>query len=317
MAIDLDAIKAKLANRPRGKLDEDRQSIKWIKTPREGQIKVIFLPPLHGATTPGLLQYTHWNIPELNRLTCLRTFEKTCPLCEMLKEIQTKVPEDVLKGYTSQGRSIHNVIVLDDMTTPETEPCVLSSSEYTYWWLMQSILDPETGDITDVNNAHPVILRRVSAGGRFERIISLHKRPLASTQEKIQEILNKAPDLSKIWKDSDELYQKLQTAGKAIVEDLLSKSDILNNSGIPTPTQVQETIKPSESVFEATPPVQNTVQSSVQTPQSNVQAPQVNSVQSKASDKPKDAPACWGKHNPDDEKCELCVFELNCQEASK
>ena len=299
MAIDLNAIKAKLANKPKGKSEEGTQSnIKWVKAPREGQIKVIFLPPLHGETTPGMLQYTHWGIPELNRLTCLRTFEKTCPMCERLKEIQNKVPEDVLKAYRSQERSVHNVIVLEDPSIPENEPCVYTSSGYTYWWLLQSILDPETGDITKVEQAHPVTFKRVSAGGRFERIISLHGRPLAPTPEQIQEILKKAPDLKKIWKDSDDLYNKLDVAGKSIVEELLAKSEVLKESSIPTPTQV---ITPSENV--SPQPASQPIAQPVSNP-----APAA-----KATEKPKDAPDCWGQHSSENEKCGLCPFELDCE----
>lgn len=334
MAINIQEIQAKLANRPRSSSSGEKTEFKWYKLPKEGEAKIIFLPPTHEETVPGLVQWTHWNIPEVNHLTCLRTFEKTCPYCEALKNIQNKVSDDILKQYQSTGRAVHNVLVIGDKSIPANEPQIMTSGEYTYWWLLEQILNQEVGDITDPHAAHSVTFKRTTPGGRFERIISLRPIPIAETEEAIQAILAKAANLHNIWKYSQELEDKLKTAADVAVQDLLNKTSIMMDPSphnIPTPSALkpqaapqpvqQAPVMPSEASFPSAPTPQPQVApqpAPVAQPQAAVSSQPILNVN---PSNPLNKPECFGQYPPEGDKrdsvCSLCPMEIECETASK
>ena len=308
--INLSEIQAKLASRPKSGGNFERSEFKWYRLPREGEAKIIFLPPTGGSSVPGMIQWTHWSVPELGHLTCLRTFDKVCPYCEYLKEIQNKTSEELLKQYQSSSRAVHNVLVLGDRNIPQNESHILTSGEYTYWWLLEQILNQEVGDITDPRAAHSVIFKRVTPGGRFERVISLKAMPIADSEEGIKKILDSAADLQNIWKYSEDLEQKLEKGGKLAVEDILSKTEAMSNpvTSVPSPSPI-----PSIPV-NAQPNPASFVN---QTPQAPVQQSPVQTTSPSEMGNPLDHPECFGKYPGEgNDKCSLCFSEIECGQAT-
>lgn len=300
--VDLEEIRSRLQGRNNGKINggtqQNREKATWWKLPIEvGESKVMFLPPVNSGT-PGKIQFTHWNVPEVNRLTCLKTFDKTCPICEMIKEFGNKVPEDIIKGYVAQERAVHNVLVLDNPKIPPNQPVVLVSSPYNYWWLLEQILNPDVGDITNINDNHSVIFKRVQRAGKMERSIALKGRPIANTQAEIDDIISKCVDFNKLWVYSEELESNLKVAADAIYQDLSAKMSVVsslgsNSDAIPEPSQVQRDTQ--------------AVENAIATGNIGVK-------------KPADANDCFGSHldesHPEYNKCMMCSYEIECQEAS-
>jgi len=290
MAIDLEAARAMLENRPKSSSGGDGD-LRWVSFPKEGEMKIRFLPPAKESSLPGRIINTHWNLLDDDRsykkCLCFKTFKEECPICNMLELYNDRINTD---DWQASARSYINVLVLENSEYDSTLPYILGSSDYNLYWLLENIIDPDIGDITDPINGHNVTFTRKTPNGAFDRKISLKTTPIADSEERISNILNNIFDLSKIWKAPDDEYliyaKKLaKNTEKVIKERLLKLTQENQESDIDEQENKKEDDK-KESNNNST-------------------------INSKA---PKGAPDCFGIDWKEDlKKCQVCPHEFLCQ----
>lgn len=326
--MDLDKIKEILNSRPKSGAakEESGPNYNWFRIPRSGEIKLRFLPPTPQSGVPGKIVYKHYNIPEKGNINCAKTWKMECPLCKMLEELKYKFEESTLEPFKCIARAYHNVLVLGgsgsnayDTTTnkpadPKT-PYILASSEFNFYWLLERISDPDTGDITDPRTGSAVVFKRKRDGGPLERNVARAASPIADTDEQIEKILASLPELDNIWRYPDDKYfSAINLVTDTLRHQILTTAEQL----VSKPSSAPED-KPEEKPNKASVPGKSG--DSVKAPDLTGRVEEINDdtppiPKAAKPAKPADAPDCYGKHTPDAEKCSLCICELDCQEAS-
>ena len=280
--IDLTQAKQMLEKRDERRKEEGKEGdLKWYSLPEDGTVKTRILPPVGEMKLPGILIYKHYNIPNSENITCFKTWDLECPICKMLEDYDGRLD---ISDWKNVGRSFMNVLVLTDKKYDPTIPHILGGSDYNFYWLLENVLNPEVGDITDPKTGSTVEFKRKTHKGAFERIVARLQTPIADSTEKIDAILKMCSDLSKIWRTPDDEYYKMAiqsaTNLKQLIESRLLSLGDNGNVGQDTTGKKTET---------------------------------------KAADKPKGAPDCFGtkEHDPNAKKCMICPQEFFCAEKTK
>lgn len=303
MGIDLDYAKEFFENNKSKTDKREGSDRRWYSFPADSKhngkdLEVIlrFLPPMEGQKLPGKLVGTHWNIPELNKIICFKSYDLDCPMCNMLKMYKGRLE---LGDWLSNVKAYFNVLILSDPTYEERckrklEPNkvdVLNSPEYTLFWLLEQVLKPRVGDITDPVKGIDVSFQRESKGGKFKRSTFPDRTPIADSEEGIRGILAARTDLEKIWTRPDDTYFQNMKKAVALVKEVIENKIMVLSSGTgsssskPAPKEIKEA------------------------------AGTVN--ESKSSNKPAGAPACFGDpkvFNLSSQDCIKCVYDFHCQE---
>jgi len=307
----------------------------WAELPDTGSIKIRFLPGWVNSKLPGKIISKHWNIPEHNDIICFNTWKMECPICLMLEKYRNIFDTSV---WDKSSRSYTNVLIKDNPKYDPKQPYILRAGDYNLYWLVQQIMDVNVGDITDPVNGHDVIFTRKSFKGAFDRTIVLAPSPIASTNEEIEQILNKIFDLDKIWRPGDDEYYKKSVICANIIEKVINER-LLSLKNSTAPTQQYYTPQPtpaptptSQPIPTPTPqPVPAPTSQPTPTPQSesvpttqSQPIPQTESVpqthptpqqQPNNVNKPPKSPECYGTdYNVNEKKCIICAWEFNCAE---
>lgn len=325
--IDLEAARRMLTRRETEKKDEGSgggNDILWYKLPDDGMCKLRVGPPWEGASLPGKFIYKHYNIPEANNITCFKTWDMECPICKMLEQY-AEYPE-LIADFKYIVKSVINVLpIVDPRNTsiktefPPNKWHILMSGDFTLTWLIERIIDPDNGDVTDPRGGHSVEFKRRRKGGPFDRNIVIKPSPIADTEAGVVQLLSELYNLDKIWKHPDDAYVHLANEAaeycrKAIVLSLISEPG----------TGSKPTMNEAEARRNAAP---------VTTSYGNVQTAQVEKVDDAPPfDMPTGSsstgstpvapkqnsghPECWGQHDPSQDRCMICPHEVACMPVS-
>jgi len=238
MPVDKDEVRRILEEREKRRKDSgsgEPLSSLIYNLPKEGQAKIRHLPPWEGFPLPGVIIWTHWNIPEIGRAHCLKSWEfygvspkdefnHECAICMLLKVYRGLIKLD---DFIARGTGYTNSLILEDLKQPSwVDPFTPKiqrhtgnnqGEPYSFFWLLEQINNKEVGDITDPVTGSNVTYKRKKAGGPFERIVSRISTPIADTPDKIQEILGKMKKLDQIWKyPTDEEFQKIRRGAELL-----------------------------------------------------------------------------------------------------
>lgn len=321
MAIDIEAARAMLASRPKSASNNNSsQSLRFVKVPPLGELKIRFLPPMEGQKLPGRRIWKHYNMPDVKAVTCLQTFGKTCPICKVVEDMRHKMDASI-EDFESKGSTYFNVLILDGVDSDGKQcnpkiPYLLNCGEYNYWWLLDQISNVDVGDITDPMTGASVIFRRKKKNGPLDRIIARTSSPIASTEEGVQEILSQMFDMNKIWKEPDDEYlQKILMTAKAL--KIQFQETIERLSGTPVTEAVNapklDDSEPEEAEAE--------VQAEPEEKPKATPKPEPKKEEAKAAPKsdkvngfakPANAKSCFGQHK-DCDTCLECEDELECE----
>lgn len=321
MAVDLDEIRKMLKKREEEKKNNGGgggRDFNWVEMPEDGEIKIRFLPPVGNAPLPGIVVRKHYDLPEKGSLNCLAQYDMRCPICEVLEKFADKINIDT---WSPGSASYFNVNVVDHPKHKNGEVYLLRSSEFTYYWLLEQIVNPDVGDITDPRTGSNVTFKRKSHKGSFERTIGRLSVGIAPTEEGIKAILDSAYNLQEIWRTPDTAYvNTVITCAEALNAELTRRIQMLENSefgngGNSTPPS--QTSTPPSTPSQPTPPVEDKKPvdppSQTSTPPPQSAPPPTPSVETKATDVPAGAPECYGKEFDENaRKCMLCSHEFSC-----
>lgn len=217
-SLDMEAIRRIRNSKPAGSEGGSKEN--FYDPPKVGEFKIRFLPPLKGGV-PGKLVYKHWNMPgERKMLTCLKTYEKECPICQKLNEYAGRASTD---DFLSKASFHENILVLSDPQISPSLPKIANlNGDYNYYWLLDQVLDSDIGDITDPYTGRPVKFKRAVKNKSWERIL-MAPGPIAPDQASVEKILAMRHDLDKIWRLPDDNYYNM------IHEAIKGLTDVLDN----------------------------------------------------------------------------------------
>jgi len=162
-----------------------------------GTTTVRLVPNKFKKDIPFIEQYTYY----LNKQSIISnlTFGKEDPISifrKKLYETKDKNDAELAKSLKATKRILAPVIFRDKQVTGETKVFYWSFSETVYKDLLNYILDPEYGDITDVRKGTDVIIEKMTpaqAGNSFGKTtirLARKESALSESQEEIDRIVN-------------------------------------------------------------------------------------------------------------------------------
>ncbi len=214
MAINLEKMKSKLASLNE-KAGGGNNSF-W--RPQDGNQTIRILPT--ADEDPFKSYHFHYNIGKGGFLCLNKNFGEDCPACNLTKELYKEGDEGSIrmaKDFTARQRFFSPVLVRGE----ESEgPKVWGYGKKVYETLLQLVLNPEYGDITDPDNGTDLDLQYGKPpGASFPQTNLTPKRRTTAmctdlSGAECQELLEKIPDFDTLFekKSSDEIRQMVQEA---------------------------------------------------------------------------------------------------------
>ena len=197
MALDLEKMKARLNNlQNKG----GRSSLFW--RPDDGEQTVRIVPT--GDGDPFKDYFFHYNVGSAASFICpKRNFGDDCPVCSFVSTLFKKEDDDSVqtaKSLMAKQRFFSPVLVRGE----EDEGVrVWGYGKTVYESLLNLVLNPDYGDITDVDKGIDFILHYGKPPGASFPVTKLQPRrkstPLLESAEAIEEALGSVSDFTKLF----------------------------------------------------------------------------------------------------------------------
>jgi len=222
MALDMAKMKSKLQELESG--GKSKQDQVWWR-PQEGDQDIRIVPTPDGD--PFKVYHFHYNLGEGARggvLCPKRQFGENCPICDFASKLWQEGTDDskkMAKSLFVRQRFFSPVI---DRDNEEAGVRIWGYGKTIYETLLGLVLNPDYGDITDVDNGVDFTLTYTlpKTKGAFPQTNLVPKRKssaLAKNKGAIKEMLESVPEIST-------LFQRKSPADvKAILESFLNPSD--------------------------------------------------------------------------------------------
>ena len=217
MALNLDAMKAKL-DKLNGKGDGKKNF--WRPEDGESNIRIVSTPD----GDPFKEKFFHYGVGGQSFLCPKRNFGDDCPACNFANQLWNEGTEESkrqAKEMFAKQRFFSPVLVRGE----EAEGIrVWGYGKMAYQELLSLVLNPDYGDITDVEEGTDLVLTYGKpAGAQFPQTTLTPRRrssPLAETEETVQTYLETIPDVDTLFerKTSTQVQEMLDTflAGEAL-----------------------------------------------------------------------------------------------------
>lgn len=197
MSIDMEKMRQKLSTlQSRG----DRKSHFW--RPQDGEQTIRIVPTSDGD--PFKEYWFHYNLGKNpGFLSPKKNFGEDCPLDTFVRELFNEGTEDSIrmaKNLMARQRFFAPVIVRGE---EEQGVRIWGFGKTAYQELLNLVLNPDYGDITDVNEGTDIVLTYGKpAGAQFPQTNLTPRRrssPLAEEDEAAQQILDSVPDFDSVF----------------------------------------------------------------------------------------------------------------------
>ena len=222
MALDMAKMKSKLQDLESG--GKSKQDNVWWR-PQEGDQDIRIVPTEDGD--PFKVYHFHYNLGEGARggvLCPKRQFGENCPICDFASKLWQEGTDDskkMAKSLFVRQRFFSPVI---DRDNEEAGVRIWGYGKTIYETLLGLVLNPDYGDITDVDNGVDFTLTYTlpKTKGAFPQTNLVPKRKssaLAKNKGAIKERLESVPEISTLFQ------RKSPSDVKAILESFLNPSD--------------------------------------------------------------------------------------------
>ena len=197
--------------------------IRWWRLPDTGTPSFRILPPWEGSGLPAKVSWTHWNIPSndagITKIASVKEYGVEDPIETVLQKWRNKVNTE---EFEATAKTWMNVLPLNDEKCDAATPHLLGvNGNFTYFWLLEQLTDPDIGDITDPHRGSNVTFKRKLKTIKWERTIARGATRIAETDEQIQDVLGKMYNLDKVFRAPDDEYlKKCRIAAQAIDKEL-------------------------------------------------------------------------------------------------
>ena len=248
MAIDLDAIKAKL-----NKLQTTttRQNNLWKPEPGKQQIRIV--PYQHDRANPFQELYFHYDLGKKNFLSPI-TYGNSDPVVEFAEKLKSSGNSDewkLGKKLEPKMRTYVPIIVRGQ----ESEGVKFwGFGKTVYTELLGFIADPDYGDITDPMNGRDIVVEFTPADGpgQYPKTairVKPNTTPLTEDKNIAERVAQQQPDLKVIFKEPsyDDLKQALENWLNP-EDDSTDSPDSQDQQEAPAPPQSSTTVNKVDDV---------------------------------------------------------------------
>lgn len=317
MAIDMNEALNRLNKIKGERKGSNKGDIRWAKLPDVGKLRFRILPPLEHEKLPGKVVSTHYNMPESEGVRngafkCLKTWGYECPVCSCIDSFDD-LP-DKKRSDLSGSYAYFNVLIYDSNEYEEDTVYILKTSEFTYSWLLQQVVNSEVGDITDPDTGSTVTFKRDEKGSKWERTIARRQTAISDDPETYDRIMSERYDLAKIWPEPDDsLYNNAVTLAVKLQNLLDSRMSDLKKAANENENQkVNEVVdaKLKRRQEEPKRPVSSLKGSVSEDGDAEETKKEVKNIK-----RPSGAPDCFSEYSAG-KKCDICPYELDCQDSS-
>jgi len=208
--LDIKKMKAKLAqSKQRGK-----GGMFW--KPKDGKQDIRIVPTADGD--PFKNYFFHYNVGEQGFLCPKRNFNEDCAVCDFAHQLYKDGDEESIKmakEISAKQRFFSPVIVRGD---EDAGIKVYGYSKTVYEEFLGLVLNPDFGDITDVDNGVDLTLQYgKESGAQFPSTGVTPRRKSSEllpgkSAEEVKELLDSVPDF-------DELYDRVSSADARVALD--------------------------------------------------------------------------------------------------
>ena len=223
MAIDMEKMKSKMASL---KGDNNKKDLFW--RPEDGEQTIRIVPTPDGD--PFKDYWFHYNVGDNpGFLSPKKNFGEDCPLDDFVRVLFNEGTDDSIKmakNLMARQRFFSPVIVRGE---EDKGVRIWGYGKTAYQELLNLVLNPDYGDITDVMEGTDIVLTYGKpVGAQFPQTTLTPRRqpsPLSETEEQISEYLESIPDINGLFerKTSEQVQAMLD-------EFLLSEEDAESNS---------------------------------------------------------------------------------------
>jgi len=267
----------------------NRDDMRWVDVPSAAKVKLKFRI-LPGWGDRNIFSKLVWKHYEVDGSKCLKTWDMDCPICKVISSYGTD--NDFINRLNSSAYAYFNAQVPDSSKYNENLSYALRISSFFLTWLIENMMDTEFGvpDAIDPVKGRDIIIWRKRDKGAFERQFSSDgPRPIAETQEGINEILSTMYDFDKIFKiaPSDDVIKEVTDTARILKDRIERKlnSSFSGSSKSNKKTEVQEQ-KPT-----------NTLENDLSTQ---------NTQNAKCKE-------CMGEYDGSKGSCVLCPYSIECK----
>lgn len=154
MGINISKLKTLKENMGKGKSEY------W--KPEDGKNVVRVLPAVEGDEFYKEV-YTHYNVgADEKSVICGKTEERDCPICKEIEKLKkgSKTDKELADSMRCKKAYYIQVITPDDPDTPKLYP----APQTVFKNILDIILDPDYGDITDIEEGREITIERTGKG---------------------------------------------------------------------------------------------------------------------------------------------------------
>lgn len=213
MPIDISKMRNKLDNLKGGGKQQNAKF--W--SPQEGVQTIRILPTEDGD--PFKTFFFHYGLGKESILCPKGNFGDPCPICEFVQKLYNDKDEEsreLASKLVKKQRFFSPILVRGD---EKEGPKVWGYSKSTYQFLIETVLNPEYGDVTDLEEGVDIDLEYGKKSGKKfpETKLTLKRRssPMCKDMdpESCKDILARIPDFDKLHKrrQADEIKSLLET----------------------------------------------------------------------------------------------------------
>ena len=235
MGIDMKKMREKLTTL---QSNSERRSDKFWR-PEDGETTIRILPPPDGD--PFKEFWFHYNVGKNpGFLSPKKNFGEDDPLDSFIRQLYKEGSEDsvkMAKNLSARQRFFAPVVVRGE---EDKGVRLWGFGKMAYRELLNLVLNPEYGDITDVNEGVDLVINYGKpAGAQFPQTTITPRRrnsPLAEKEEDVQSLLEQVPDYNTVFerKTPEQVQSMLDEflLGEEDAEDVSSESSRYNNKNM-------------------------------------------------------------------------------------
>lgn len=268
-----------------------------------------------------------------SKVPCLSQFSRggeplVCPICEAIRNAEQAKGKEIgaFRKYGYKIRGIcyaqiidHDATYFTEESSPRKKDIVMLMYPKTVYDQLNKLMVDAGANIEKVlgtNSGIPVIIERSQRGKEFPKFNvsfdAFHEVSSFGTDAEFEALLDKLPNLNDAFypvEITDEIETKVNQAAQAITQEYLG-GNIVN------PTKKEAEPKPEPKKVEVAKSEDSTV--APFEPDDEDELPFEVDVPKSASEgatekvEANGMPECFGKHDDNSNKCNLCVHECDC-----
>lgn len=177
MGINIDKLKAMKEN-----LGKTGKNEYW--KPEDGKNVIRVLPAVEGDEFYKEV-HTHYHVgADEKSVICAKTEERDCPICKELEKLKkgSKTDKELADSMRSKKAYYLQIITPDEPDSPKLYP----APQTVFKGILDIILDPDYGDITDVEEGREITIERTGKG--LNTKYSILPKPKVSSLDNWEEL---------------------------------------------------------------------------------------------------------------------------------